>query len=242
MKRIQVSMAIGCVLFALAAQARAHDRELATVQAAGDVIDAFSDLSIKAIPPALMQDAAGVAIVPRVLKAGFVVGGRYGRGVVLARQRDGSWTNPVFITLAGGGVGWQIGVQSTDVVLIFKTRDSLDRILRGKDKVTLGAEVAVAAGPIGRHAEAATDAVLGAEIYSYSRSRGLFAGISLEGAALMADGDANEAFYGRGAGPADMPGLPPSSAAEVHRLQERLGALAGPPAPPVLFPPAPPGR
>src|SRR5437763_1507124 len=118
MKTIQTSIAAAVAALALAATpAPAHDRELATVQSAGDVVEAFSDLSLKAIPPTLMQDAAGVAVVPRVFKAGFVVGGRYGRGVVLARQRDGSWTNPVFVTLAGGGVGWQIGVQSTDVIL-----------------------------------------------------------------------------------------------------------------------------
>jgi lipid-binding SYLF domain-containing protein len=251
MKRIQTVIAAACVLPALAAPARAHDRELATVASAGDVVEAFSDLSFKAIPPALMQDAAGVAVVPRVFKAGFVVGGRYGRGVVLARQRDGSWTNPVFITMAGGGIGWQVGVQSTDVVLVFKTRDSVDRILEGKDKVTLGADVAVAAGPVGRHAAAATDAELGAEIYSYSRSRGLFAGLSLEGAGLLVDRDANEAFYGvRGGRPGNVLSLPPSSAEEVQRLKDMLGALAGPPpAPPTILlppqgpregPPAPP--
>jgi len=239
MKRIQTVIGVACVLLALAAPVRAQDRELITVQSAGDVVEAFSDLSLKAIPPALMQDAAGVAVVPRVFKAGFVIGGRFGRGVVLVRRRDGSWTNPVFITLAGGGVGWQVGVQSTDVVLIFKTRDSLDRILNGKDKVTLGADVAVAAGPAGRSAAAATDAQLGAEIFSYSRSRGLFAGLSLEGAGLLVDGDANEAFYGvHGGRPADVLGLPPSSAEEVQRLKDRLGALAGPPpAPPILLPP-----
>ena len=123
-----------------------------------------------------MQDAAGVAVIPHVVKAGFVFDGRFGRGVVLARQPDGTWSNPIFLTLAGGGVGWQVGVESTDVILVFKTRESLDRLMGGKDKITLGADVAVAAGPVGRQAEAATDAQLKAEIFSYSRSRGLFLG------------------------------------------------------------------
>ena len=120
-------------------------------------------------------------IVPRVIKAGLVVGGRFGRGVVLVRNGKGCWSNPAFVTLTGGSVGWQIGVQSTDLVLVFKNRKTADRLLHGKDKLTLGADAAVAAGPLGRQAEAGTDARLHAEIYSYSRSRGLFAGISLKG-------------------------------------------------------------
>ena len=105
----------------------------------------------------------------------------------------------------GPGFGFQAGVQSTDVVLVFKTSKGLDRILSGRDKLTLGADVAVAAGPVGRQAGAGTDGQLGAEIYSYSRSRGLFAGVSLEGAGLRVDTHANEAFYGlRRCGPGDV--------------------------------------
>jgi lipid-binding SYLF domain-containing protein len=180
-----------------------------------------------------------VAILPDVVKAGFVVGGRYGRGVILLRQPDGSWSNPVFITLAGGGIGWQVGVQSTDLVLVFKTSNSLDRILKGKGKLTLGADVAVAAGPVGRQAEAATDAMLRAEIYSYSRSRGLFAGVSVEGAGLLVDCEANEAFYGlRGGRPDDILHLvlnPPIAAVEC--LKAELSRLSMPAAPPVIIMP-----
>src|SRR5438067_4596333 len=183
----------------------AETRELKTVESAADIIRALSAIPLKCIPPVLMQDAKGVAIVPHVVKAGLVVGGRFGRGIVLVRQPDGTWSNPVFVVLAGGGVGWQAGIQSTDLVLVFKTSHSLDRVLRGKGKITLGADVAIAAGPVGRQAEAATDVQLKAEIYSYSRSRGLFVGLSVEGAGLLVDCAANEAFYHlRGGHPADL--------------------------------------
>jgi lipid-binding SYLF domain-containing protein len=190
-----------------------------------------------------LQDAQGVAIIPHVLKAGFVIGGRYGRGVILVRAADGTWGNPVFITLVGGGIGWQIGVQSTDVVLVFKTRASLDRILSGQGKITLGADVAVAAGPVGRQAEAATDGQLRAEIYSYSRSRGLFAGVSLEGAGILINCDADEAFYGlRGGHPADIMavrGAPPAAENLKSQLARMSTPWVPPSPPPVLNPPEP---
>jgi lipid-binding SYLF domain-containing protein len=248
---------LGTCLLALTAAAgtlRAQGEGAATVDAATEVLQALSGLSVKGIPPALMQDARGVAVLPNVVKAGFVVGGRYGRGVVLVRGPEGGWSNPLFVTLAGGGVGWQAGIQSTDLVLVFKTRTSLDRILRGKGKLTLGADAGVAAGPVGRQAEAGTDAQLKAEIYSYSRSRGLFAGVSLEGAALLADTDANEGFYGLRGGRAEdvlaLRGVP--IPVEAERLRAQLAAMSAPPAPPPLilypplgtppppFPPAPP--
>src|SRR5438132_742305 len=111
----------------------AATRELGTLEAAAAAVEALSAMPLKGIPAGLMQDAKGVAIIPHVLKAGLVVGGRFGRGVVLVRQADGTWSNPVFVILAGGSVGWQVGIQSTDLVLVFKTSHSLDRILRGKD-------------------------------------------------------------------------------------------------------------
>jgi lipid-binding SYLF domain-containing protein len=133
-------------------------------------------------------------VIPRVVKAGLVVGGRRGHGLIAVRAPDGTWSNPSFITLTGGSVGLQAGVQSTDVVLVFRTRRGVDSIVHGK--FTLGADAAVAAGPVGRDAAALTDAQLKAEIYSYSRSRGLFAGIALDGAVLGIDHDANQAVFG----------------------------------------------
>jgi lipid-binding SYLF domain-containing protein len=243
MTRLAKPLAVTLLLAWFLSPVHAGSRELRTVEAAADAVKALSDLPFKSIPPCLMQDAQAVVVLPDVLKAGFVLGGRFGRGVFLVRQPDGCWSNPVFITLAGGGIGWQVGIQSTDLILVFKTRNSLDRLLKGKGKLTLGGDVAVAAGPVGRQAEAATDAQLKAEIWSYSRSRGLFAGVSVEGAALLVDCEADETFYGlRGGLPADVLALRidrPVAALECLKAElARLAMPAGPPA--ILLPPATP--
>jgi lipid-binding SYLF domain-containing protein len=230
------------LLLAAGAPLWAQQREARTLEAAAEVIRDLNALQLRGIPVALLRDAKGVAIIPGMVKAGFLIDGRIGRGVVLGRQPDGTWGNPVFVTLAGVGIGWQAGVASTDVVLVFKTTRSVDRILRGKDKLTLGGDVAVAVGPLGREAEAATDARLRAEIYSYSRSRGLFAGVSVEGAALCVDGRANAAFYGVG-GPPVVLGR--REAAALETLRAWLASWAPPtvivpaPAPPAVIVPAP---
>lgn len=165
-----------------------------TLEHAGEVLDELNKIPLKGIPAALLADAQGVAIIPRVIKAGFVVGGRGGHGFVMAKDKDGNWGDPVFVDLGGASVGFQAGVESTDVVLVFRSRKSLDRLLEGKGKVTLGADAAVAAGPVGRMAAAGTDAKLEAEIVSYSRSRGLFAGVSLDGAVVHANENSNAMF------------------------------------------------
>jgi lipid-binding SYLF domain-containing protein len=216
----------------------AANREAAVVDNSADVLNELAGIALKGIPPSLIQDAQGVAIIPNMIKAGFVLGGRHGRGVIVVREPEGTWSNPIFITLTGGSIGWQVGIQATDVVLVFKTRASLDRVLQGKGKFTLGADAAVAAGPLGRQVEAATDAQLKAEIYSYSRSRGLFAGLALEGAALLVDDDSDESFYRlQNIRPKDivaMKAMPvPGS---VVRLQEALEKLGPPPAVPVQVP------
>jgi lipid-binding SYLF domain-containing protein len=150
----------------------------------------------KSIPKDLLQNAHAIAVVPDVIKAGFVVGGRHGDGLISVKTRDGTWSNPSFVSLTGGSVGFQAGVSSTDVVLVFRTQRGVDSIVHGK--FTLGADASAAAGPVGRSATASTDAQLKAEIYSYSRSRGLFAGAALDGSALTIDNDANQAVYGEG--------------------------------------------
>ena len=150
----------------------------------------------QSVPSSLLQEAQAIAVIPDVVKAGFVVGGRRGRGLIAIRGRDGSWSHPSFITLTGGSFGFQAGVQSADVILVFRSARGVDSIVNGK--FTLGADASVAAGPVGRSAQASTDEKLKAEIYSYSRARGLFAGVSLDGTRLGIDNKSNQAVYGQG--------------------------------------------
>lgn len=147
------------------------------------------------IPHSLLQQAQAIAIIPEVIKVGFVFAGRYGQGVLLIRGQEGDWENPIFISFTGGSVGWQFGLQATDIILIFKSLASVDSIRNGK--FTLGIDAAIAAGPVGRQAEAGTDIQMKAEIYSYSRSQGMFAGLSFEGSALQVDYQKTLNFYGR---------------------------------------------
>jgi lipid-binding SYLF domain-containing protein len=175
--------------------AEGQGTEAERLQRSIEVLREITKIPEQSIPPALLREAEAIAIIPSVYKVGFVVGGRYGKGVLAIRDEQGNWGNPFFITLAGGSVGWQIGAQATDVILVFKDRGRAEAIKEGK--FTLGADAAVAAGPVGRKAEAATDIKLESEIYSYSRSRGLFAGVSLEGAVLEPDSQAISAYYGQ---------------------------------------------
>ena len=150
----------------------------------------------KAIPRDLLHNAYAVAVIPDVIKAGFVLGGRHGSGLLSIKSADGTWSNPSFISMTGGSVGFQAGVSSTDVILVFRNQRGVESIVHGK--FTLGADASAAAGPVGRTAQASTDAQLKAEIYSYSRARGLFAGVALDGSALTIDNKANQAVYGNG--------------------------------------------
>jgi lipid-binding SYLF domain-containing protein len=159
------------------------------------VLDKIMRIPEQSVPQSMLDDAYAIAVIPDVVKASIVVGGRFGRGLVSVRTANGTWSNPSFLTITGGSVGFQAGLQSTDVVLVFSTPRGVDSIVHGK--FTLGANASVAAGPVGRTAEASTDEHLKAEIYSYSRSRGLFAGVALDGAALQIDDRSNEAIYGR---------------------------------------------
>ena len=176
---------------ALAPPSHADTREEKRVTDATDVLDQFLRIPEQAIPPNMLARAYAVAVIPDVIKLGF---GIRGRGILVVRQDAGTWSNPVFVTLTGGSIGWQAGAQSTDIILVFKTRKGVDGITSGK--FTLGADASVAAGPVGRQASAATDLEFEAEVVSYSRNRGLFAGVALEGSGITMDEKANAAFYG----------------------------------------------
>jgi lipid-binding SYLF domain-containing protein len=171
------------------------ENESIKIEDSVEVVKSIKAIPEEGIPPVLLRQAQGIMIIPGVIKLGFIVGGRYGTGILTVRDDKGNWSDPVFVKIAGGSLGWQIGAQSTDLILVFKTKASVNGILRGK--FTLGVDAAVAAGPLGRSVEGATDVTLKSEIYSYSRSRGLFAGIALDGAALTVDHEADAAFYGK---------------------------------------------
>jgi lipid-binding SYLF domain-containing protein len=182
----------------------AGTQELQTVTSAREALDQFSGLQIESIPETMFEKAEGIAIFPNMIKGGFILGVNYGKGVLMVRRPDRTWSPPVMVTMGGGSLGFQAGVQAADIVLVFATPRSLQGILNGQ-KVTLGADASVALGPIGRQANAGTDAQLGAEIYSYARSRGLFLGVSLGGADLSVDHNADSMLYGRfGVTPADV--------------------------------------
>jgi len=189
--RLLATLSLLALVFASTSDAAT--REEKRIADASDVIDQLLRIPEKTIPPTLLSRAYAVAVIPNVVKAAFGLGARRGKGVLVVRQDDNSWSNPAFVTLTGGSFGWQIGAQSTDIILVFKTRKGVDGIANGK--LTLGADASVAAGPVGRHTEIATDLMFRAEVVSYSRSRGLFAGLALEGAGVTMDRKANAAFY-----------------------------------------------
>jgi lipid-binding SYLF domain-containing protein len=190
------------------------------------VLDEVMAIPASAIPQSLLAKARAVAIVPNVVKGGFVIGIRHGRGVVLIRDDAGNWQAPLFVSLTSGSVGWQAGVQATDLIMVFQTRKSVNSLMNGR--LTLGVDAAAAAGPVGRQATAATDVTLSAEILSYSRSRGLFAGFALDGAGIQIDNLAAASYYhSQGGGPnawAGTPTVPPSAVALVNRLAQYTGA------------------
>jgi lipid-binding SYLF domain-containing protein len=162
-------------------------------QKAADVFTEIMNIPDKAIPQKLLDKAEAIAVFPGVIKAGFIVGGRAGDGVISRRVRGG-WSAPAFFNLAGGSIGLQIGASKTDFVLLFMNEDALNGLL--KDKFEVGGEGSVAAGPVGRSTSASTDMLLRAQIISYSRSKGLFAGLELKGVVISPDNDDNLAAYG----------------------------------------------
>jgi lipid-binding SYLF domain-containing protein len=184
---------------ALTTGAQAASRTEERVSDAIDVLQDFTAIPEQGIPPNLLANAHAVAVIPGVIKAGFGLGGRYGKGILIVRQDDGAWSNPAFVTLGGASFGWQLGAQSTDLLLVFKDQRSIEHIADGK--LTLGGDASIAAGPLGRSTSAATDQTLTAEIFSYSRSRGLFAGVALDGTWIGMDRKSNEDYYGNGLSP-----------------------------------------
>ena len=206
---------------AVAATAMAGTAEDARAQNAVRVLTDIQAIPESAIPDKLFDEARAIVVVPDSLKVGLVVGGRRGHGLLSVKSADGTWSNPSFVSLTGGSIGFQAGVQSSDIVLVFRSDRGLESIVNGK--FTLGADASVAAGPIGRNASTATDGELKAEIWSWSRARGLFAGVALDGAVLAIDDAANEAVYGRDSTPRMIfEGRVPSPAGPVVAFRDAL--------------------
>ena len=189
---LAIAGSIGTVAFAADREVKVNDR----LDASADTLIDMMRASDHGIPGDLIERAKCVVVVPGMKKAGFIFGAKYGKGFATCRREGGSgWSAPAAMQVEGGSFGFQIGASETDVVLLVMNDGGMKHLL--SDKFTLGGEASVAAGPLGRNATAQTDAELNAEILSYSRSRGLFAGISLEGAALAPDGETNRELYGR---------------------------------------------
>lgn len=166
------------------------------LQEASDLIRAFTDAGDDSIPAELMERALGIAVIPDVFRGGFILGGRRGRGVLSIRMDDGSWSNPAFVTLTGGSIGWQVGAESTDIVLVFANENAIKNITTGK--FTLGGEATAVAGPLRR--QASSTMTFRAEVYGYLRSRGLYAGAAFLGARLRIDDDFGDKVYATHAG------------------------------------------
>jgi lipid-binding SYLF domain-containing protein len=193
-KLVLLTLLVSLNCFALAAEeptkeSKATDR----VQAAGDVLNEIESAPDSGIPAEILGRSECVAVVPSMLKGGFIVGAKYGRGVASCRTAKG-WSAPAFFMVTGGSVGFQIGGQAVDLVMLIMNNDGMQHLL--SSQFALGADASVAAGPVGRHAEGNTDWKMRAQVLTYSRARGIFAGVSLNGAVMKQDKDSTRDFYG----------------------------------------------
>ena len=195
-KRATILVAVLCLAACIAAAQKTDPKRMAeSAKHAQEAADAFTEImnvADKAIPQGLLDRAEAIAVFPNVIKAGFIVGGRGGHGVI-SRRVKGGWSAPAFFDLGGGSVGLQIGAAKTDFVLLFMNDDAIAGLL--KDKFEIGGEGSAVAGPVGRTASASTDALLKAAIISYSRSKGLFAGLEIKGVVIKPDDDENRRVY-----------------------------------------------
>jgi lipid-binding SYLF domain-containing protein len=194
--RLLACAAAALALWAASPALLAQSDEADRIRESATVLDEIMKASDSAIPASVLGKAEGLAIFPGTLRGGFIVGAERGRGILSVKDTAaGTWSPPAFLTITGGSVGLQIGVRATDLVLVIQNRRGLENLVRNEFKI--GAGAAVTGGPVGRDAQAATDIQLRAEILSYSRSRGLFAGATLEGSTITQDRDANGRFYGQ---------------------------------------------
>jgi lipid-binding SYLF domain-containing protein len=194
---------VALIVFSLLARAEdsPHSAEASRIRESVVILDEVMSAPDAGIPQSIIQKAEGVAVFPSLIKGGFFFGGMRGRGILSARTAQG-WSPPTFMTLTGGSFGLQIGGQSADIVLVIMNRRGLEQFVRNQFK--FGADASAAAGPVGRDAQATTDLQLRAQILSYSRARGFFAGVTINGSTVRADRDANERFYGKSLSGAEL--------------------------------------
>jgi len=209
-------------IFIVLASATSTSKETERIHASTNVLKAFKMMH-ESIPRDLMDQYNGIVIIPHMINAGLGIGGKHGNGVALVKLDNGQWSDPVFVTLNGGSFGFQIGVQSVDLILVFRHKGVLSRVKNGD--FTIGGDISAAAGPVGRNATANTDAALKAEVYSYSRSRGLFAGITINGANLGIDHKAITRFYGPGMTAQDVFMTGKNTTPGVMMLKEALNSM-----------------
>ena len=189
-------LTLGAPAWATGQDPKQTSDEIELVQKSMAVLRDLTKVPEDGIPKELLERAEGVIVIPSLLKGGFIVGAKHGKGVMSAKNRaTGEWSPPAFVKMTGGSIGWQIGMESVDLVLLVMNRKGIEQLLQ--DKFTIGGDLSIAAGPVGRSGQAAANAQLNAGLLAYSRSKGLFAGATFEGAALHGDGDDNQAFYGR---------------------------------------------
>lgn len=196
---MRTGLSLLLISLALAIPVSAKSRQSSEVERAADaaaVLTEIMNIPESSIPEGLMARAHGIAVIPHVVKGALGLGGQWGKGLMSQRRENGIWSTPSYIEIGGGSVGFQIGVQASDIVLVFTDEDGITGLLRGK--VKLSGDASAAAGPVGRKAEVGTDILLRSGIFAYSRSKGLFAGVSLDGSVISIDDDANHKVYGKG--------------------------------------------
>jgi len=201
MMRLLAILALSATTLAASSGPDTRD-ERERVQKAAEALDSIMAAPDYEIPADLLAKAHGIAVIPNVVKGAFLAGGRFGKGLVSARDKDGDWGTPMFVDIGGGSFGLQIGVEATDLILVFTEPNGLQEML--KDNLKLGADAGAVAGPVGRRVEAGTNLTFDSPIYSYSRNKGVFAGVSLDGSVLSVDDSSNQEVYGKDVSGSDI--------------------------------------
>ena len=222
MKTKQLILLFTITFFLSSIAANAQNKQIEKIVASTAVIEDFGKMK-ESIPSELLKVTEGIIIVPKLINAGFVLAGKRGKGIAMVKLENGTWSNPVFVTITGGSLGFQAGIQSIDLVLIFKNAETL--LDMGRGSFTLGGDISITAGPVGRSSSAGTDYKMEDEVYSYSKSKGLFAGISISGSAIEVDPKPNEAFYGNESDAREIFNSSKVKSAEVKSLKTELKKL-----------------